>query len=469
MDIPLVTDVDNKISKHIDQSKKTEGVFRGRAVNARTKCNSNKKKPNLLLFSCNFGSGHKMASQGIKECLPDYNVKIVDIYDGPLRSFNIFEHLSPSLSNENIVNYLANKQFNRFISFMGNIGAKIFNLSRNRNENSIKEYLLKNKPDLLVSCIPLVNSILNNVAKELNIPLLVVTTDIDLTNFCKGFEDKDITVDKRKLQITVPYSAQNWKYKFGKEYSEKLEKSFHYSFGFPTRKAFTEKIDEQSLDLIRKEYGITSDENVILIIMGGNSSQAAEDYAKLLLEMTDTEIKKIIGNDNHRNKIHLVCLCGDTKNEENQKLLETLNKFNESYEKKNNLVRIHGCPSTNKVAELVSLPELCTVISKPGGSTVNEMIKKKIPMIYHVSETLLDWEKGNMEYGESRDFGMQFQTSGEINPTQKSKFAKVLNHTMELHKKMKTDPEYVPEAENDFSENLRATVKEMLKSNSSKN
>lgn len=44
-------------------------------------------------------------------------------------------------------------------------------------------YVLQHKPDMLISCTPLVNSMLLEVAKKFDIPLLVVTTDIDISAF----------------------------------------------------------------------------------------------------------------------------------------------------------------------------------------------------------------------------------------------------------------------------------------------
>jgi len=105
---------------------------------------------------------------------------------------------------------------------------------------------------------------------------------------------------------------------FVQNLSEKLQKNLQYSFGYPTRRAFAESITEEELNKIREEYSISKDENVILVMMGGNTAQAAKLYGSLLLNMSQKQIEQIIGKDNKRNKIRLICLCGDISQKQNR-------------------------------------------------------------------------------------------------------------------------------------------------------
>lgn len=389
----------------------------------------------ILLFTCNYGSGHKMATQGIIESLPDYNIRAVDIYGDPLRS------LVPKL-NEQLYNDMAKNECYRAMNFISKIAPHTLLWQRKNIEELLRAYISKQKPDMIISCIPLVNSMLLNVAKKFDIPLLVVATDIDISAFCFGFDSAE---EGKKFQITIPYNDKSCNEKF-----PLLKNVFHYNFGYPTRRAFSEEIDESAREKIRAEYGIQKDENLILVMMGGNSAKASEIYAELLLSMNDKELDQIT-----KNKIHLLCLCGDISLKENFSLMQKLNN-----KKPHPRIRIHGCPGTTKIAELASLPELRTVISKPGGSTVNEMIKKRVPMVYHVNDTPLYWEKGNMEYGEERNYGVRFLVPRKVDQKAKRAFADVLTRSFALYHQMRANP--VPESEIDFGSNLRMTVKEML-------
>ncbi len=235
-----------------------------------------------------------------------------------------------------------------------------------------------------------------------------------------------------------------------------------YCFGYPTRHAFSEIFEESVLDQQRKEYQINRDENIVLVMMGGNTAQAAMTYAKLLLSMKEDEIERIVGQNNKKNKIRMICLCGDVTQKINHSLMVQLNTLNKSKNKRNERVIIHACPGTPSIAELVSLPELCTVISKPGGSTVNEMIKKQVPMIYHISRVPLDWECGNMEYGVSRNLGRPFQINGKTGDKTRTDFVQVLAYVFTLHNDIQKGRKSVPEASIDFTKNLRDTIREML-------
>lgn len=421
--------------------------------------NGAKRPPRIMLFTCQYGSGHKMATQSIMENLSDCEIQVVDIYNEPLAPLDPMRAWIPELSNERIYNEWIKKENNQLLNLAGKIAPKFLLLQKNKIHELLTDCISKGKPDLLISCVPLVNSALLGVADELDIPLLVITTDIDISAFCYGLPE-ELEANKSHFCITVPYGKEEWDTLFGSHFSPSLQRSFAYAFGYPTRRAFSETPKPAVLDQLRREYEIQKDENVILIMMGGNAGHASKIYAELLLHMDDEMLNRIAGNTTARNKIHLICLCGDTNRPENKDFMESLNAMNES--KTSHRVRIHGCPGTPKIGELVSLPELCAVISKPGGSTTNEMIKKRIPMIYHDNQHPLDWEKGNMEYGEYRGLGKRFLIPQNYHFSDLNHFADLLSETVSLRKSMQTGQTPVPEAEINFASNLRKTVEYMI-------
>ncbi len=411
--------------------------------------------PHVMLFMCHYGSGHKMATQGIVESLPDCTIKVVDIYAEPLRMLDPMRFLLPQLSNEHLYNNMAQHEWNRWLNVVGEIAPSALLLQKEQIENLLIESIAKEQPDILISCVPLVNSFLLSASKKLDIPLLVVTTDVDVKAFCYGLEDRQGVEDPKHFQITIPYAKAAWQEMFGSKYGAMLQHAFHYGFGYPTRRAFSQEAEASILDKIRQEYAIEKDEHVILVMMGGNTAHAAKIYAELLLGMSDQELDAITDK-----KIRLLCLCGDVSQKASRALMDELNQLNIS--KPSARVHIHACGATSQIAEIVSLPELCTVISKPGGSTVGEMIKKKVPMVYHISDVPLDWERGNMEYGESQNLGKRFKVSGKIDGNMRIELVGVLAHTFALHREIQANRRHVLEAEADFTSNLRNTVQQML-------
>lgn len=421
--------------------------------------NGLKRAPRVMLFTCQYGSGHKMATQSIRENLSDCEIQIVDIYNGPLACLDPMKDWIPALSNERLYNKSIKKEQNQLLNLAGKIAPKFLLLQKVKIQSLLKEYISKDKPDLLISCVPVVNAPLLSVADELDIPFLVVTTDIDISAFCYGLPE-DLEENKTHFCITVPYDKTQWDPLFESHFSASLQRSFQYAFGYPTRQAFSKTPKEAVLNQLRSEYEIQKEENVILVMMGGNAGYASKSYAELLLNMDDEMLDQIVGRENPRNKIHLICLCGDTNIPENRDFMESLNALNGTTISPR--VRIHGCPGTPKIGELVSLPELCTVISKPGGSTVNEMIKKQVPMIYHDNKHPLDWEKGNMEYGEARGLGKRFLIQNKFDYNDLNHFADLLSEVITLRKSMLSSKTSVPEAQIDFASNLRKAVQEMI-------
>lgn len=420
------------------------------------------RKPNILLFNCHYGSGHKMATQGIKESLPDCNIHVVNVYDQPLHALDPVRDIAPEWSNEELYNKMAKREHNRLLNIAGKLGPKVLFFQRAKAEKLLSDFISAQAPDMMISCVPLVNPMLLSVAKERNIPLLVITTDIDISYFLYGFNPNEIVGNFNQFRVTVPFAKSEWDPLFKKTVPKQLEAALHYGFGYPTRYAFSETFEELTLKQLRADYQIQDDENVILVMMGGNTAKAAINYAKLLLTMNSCAIESIVGKENPRSKIRLICLCGDVSQAENLNLMNQLNALNRLKNKRNDRVVVHACPGTSKIAELVSLSELSTVISKPGGSTVNEMIKKKVPMVYHISKVPLDWEKGNMRYGISRGLGRAFQVAGRLDAQSRSELAAVLSATFACHREIQAGRRSIPESSYDFTANLRQAVREML-------
>lgn len=445
-----------------DATDKAQGFFIPKDEKIYLKRDGINRTPNILLFNCHYGAGHKMATQGIIESLPECKIRVVDIYDEPLRSLDPMRDINPKWSNEELYNQMAKKEYNRLLNFAGRIAPKTLYLQRSKVEKLLTDYIAKNKPDMIISCVPLVNPMLLKVSENFDIPFLVITTDIDISAFCYGFKHNEWLSDWNHFRVTVPFSKESWDPEFSKDLPNSVRYSLQYCFGYPTRHAFSEIFEESIFNQQRKEYQIRLDENVILVMMGGNTAQAAMTYAQLLLSMKEDEVERIVGLNNKRDKIRMICLCGDISQKMNYNLMVQLNNLNELESKRNKRVIIHACPGTPRIAELVSLPELSAVISKPGGSTVNEMIKKRVPMIYHISRVPLNWEYGNMKYGVRHGLGRSFVIDGNLEEKKRTELMQILTYVFALHRDIQNGNRSVPEASFDFTKNLRSAVKEML-------
>lgn len=70
-----------------------------------------------------------------------------------------------------------------------------------------------------------------------------------------------------------------------------------------------------------------------------------------------------------------------------------------------------------------------------------------------------------MRYGMSRGLGRPFQVNGKAGAKTRSDLVRVLSDTFTWHREIQNGRKSVPETRFDFTDNLRVTVKEMLKAN----
>ena len=69
-------------------------------------------------------------------------------------------------------------------------------------ENLILDYFELAKPDLLISVMPIINAAARKAAEKLDIPLLVLTNDLDTTNYVNAFAKGNYP----KFRYTLPFN-----------------------------------------------------------------------------------------------------------------------------------------------------------------------------------------------------------------------------------------------------------------------
>jgi UDP-N-acetylglucosamine:LPS N-acetylglucosamine transferase len=370
-----------------------------------------KRPPKILIYNTRDGSSSKMAEQAILERLPDCEIEVVDIYSGPLKS-----------------------------------GKDASALMLLEAQSLIRKDLIKKQPDCVISCLPDVNQVILQATKELKIPFLVVPTDLDVSCFVKDLDDP-LLQDADHFKLAIAYDEKKWDPIFAKGLSSSLKDHLIYDFAYPTRLGFSKKIPDHDLDVIKKTYQIASDEHLILMMMG-DQKDALVSYAKTLASCQESDLKPLFRNK--AKKLHLLCLCGDENQKENKELHALLNALNT-----NEFVRIQACFSTPKIAEIVSLKETLCVIANPKSSTINEMIQKKVPMIYHTSETLQSQEVSNIVFGETYHLGKSVDLIDQ--ETKQHELIAALIEMQEMKKELQKE-----KPQDLFSKNLRATIKELI-------
>lgn len=242
------------------------------------------------------------------------------------------------------------------------------------------------KPDLIISVFPIGNKTTWELAKLAKIPMLVLTTDIACQHFFRNFEDPG-----KDFHVGIPFDDPLIKSQLPKF------KDHHFEvIGYPLREAFGKSAIEMSSKIkeIRQELNIKDDDKIVLVMMG------AQGVGNLVSEYSKTIACSPFV---YEHTIHVVALCGsDEKKNETEKYCSHAT---------NPQVTMHalGRKDADYIAALMRMGNV--LVSKPGGSTVNEAIASGIFTLFNSSANrALPWEEGNMNYTIAKGLGEEIKT-----------------------------------------------------------
>lgn len=242
-------------------------------------------------------------------------------------------------------------------------------------------------PELIISVFPLANSMTFSIAKSMNIPMLVIPTDLEMRHFFNGFYNPG-TSFKIGLAFDDEDLINPVRKRFGNENFIVTGFPLRPEFGIPSHEM------QSDMDAIRSEIGAKSKDKIAILMMGAQGSgQIISNY-----------ISKIVQNlpELADGSLHITALCG-----KNENLLESFQKNASNKPKSSVLVHALGFKSARYVAALMRTADV--IITKPGGSTVNEAIASEIFTLFHAPKYISKWERGNMEYVERKGWGERIQ------------------------------------------------------------
>ncbi len=321
-------------------------------------CNKDKKK--VLIFSSTGGGGHISVMNALHEYLDgEFCTGHSFIFSEVLGKIDPTQWINGKPKGEGVYNFLLKKKWFQSINMMYNLGSWYYLWRKNAIEPILEEYIKKNKPDLLVSVIPVVNNMILNVAKKLDIPFLLIPTDLDATMALNGIDNPDydkfylaLSYDNEGMQETVDRANINPKY--------------ITRVGFPVKKVFFEPCNQRA---IKKEFNVPENKPVILLLMGAQGSQDLYKFSRQLSKLSMPA--------------HIIIALG--RSEELRKSLEQI-PFPPHISK-----TIIGF--TSRIPDLMRISNL--LITKSGSVSFNEAIYAHLPMILDDTSGVLNWEKMN--------------------------------------------------------------------------
>ena len=379
------------------------------------------KKTKIIIFNSSGGGGHEAATKAITSYLEDeFSVKSFYLFKDILSSLDPVKKISfGSSAGEDLYNNLIQGKYYQTLNNMGYFGEWMFYLFHNKITSIIKNFLKRHKPDLVISVIPFANRAILDASKELNIPFLLIPTDLDLKTFLGGMTD----INYSKFHLGLSFDDPEIKEPAIKANILKEQMSV---IGFPLRKDF---FTHKNKAIIKKKYKIPHNKPVVMIVLGAAGSTSIYRYVKQLSTVSIP--------------LHLVVVLGRSEYLRSRILEIPLSP--------SITITIFG--TTPHIADLMAISDLC--ITKSGSVSFCEALYSDVPILIDATGTILKWEKFNHHFTEKHGLGYLIKrySKATLEITQLLNNPHVLNHTKKKIAHI---------AKPQFSQTIKPLVKQML-------
>ncbi|MGC2310770.1 MAG: glycosyltransferase [Candidatus Babeliaceae bacterium] len=378
-------------------------------------------KKKCLVFKCNGGRAHDSAARALKANFNDeFEIIVVNIFEevinsiDPVRLFTFKKY-----SGEDLFNFCIQNEFAWFANYIWDIGSWCIRKQHKRIENLFYDFMKKYAADCAISVIPAFNGAILSAAKNLNIPFLMVTLDLDTTYFFNGIEQPAYD----KFLCTFIFDDIHLKNKITRV---RLPDTYMKIVGFPLQPQFFEEKDEV---IIKKDFNIPEEKPIILLIMGGMGSSANFYYVQEIAKITIP--------------VHVVVCLG-----KNEKLRKKIEKIPLPAQ-----VTITILGFTDRISDLMAIADI--LITKPGPTSLCEALQMNLPVFLHKTTQCAPWEFETYGFIERNHFGECITQIKKVNEL----LIDYLTHPEKLYTIRKTMNEY---PKNNFFEAVRPLLHTLL-------
>jgi processive 1,2-diacylglycerol beta-glucosyltransferase len=335
----------------------------------------------IVVFTSPGGGGHVSASNALSSYLKDsYEVCPIFLLEHVLKPFDPLTYMTMGKkTGEQAYNTLMKYKQWWLINLIYYIGRIYFKPFERFMRNKIIQYLRDQNADMVISVIPIFNNVILQAAKELDIPFLLIPTDLDIRSFCYNLKNNYY----KKFHLSLIFNDHVIKQQAKSMGIKDHQISFN---GFPLREEFFELKNPNQL---RISMEIEPEVPVIMIMMG---MQGAQSIISCVNQLKRVQIP-----------IHLLVCIG-----KNSSLKDPLRSIPLPP-----WVTMHIIQETNRISDYMSVSDV--IISKSGSASFCEAIHMKIPMVLDgTSSTLLIWEKYNHEFTQNNNLGTVIKNYDEI-------------------------------------------------------
>lgn len=341
-----------------------------------------KPKPKkIIILTSKGGNGHTAACTVLKDVLSDFDVKAVNAFTDVIHSFDFIKTISfGKMDGEGLYNYWLREGWNNTINFVAHYPAPfIFNWNQKNYEKQFIKFLEQEKPDLLISIMPLINAPAYNAAQHCKIPFLLITLDADLTLWLQGFKKPTYPNFRLGVGTLTPRISKQLA-------SKKIPQKNLRITGNPIRKDFFEPKNKEK---ILADWHLPTNKPIAMLMRGGTGSEKLVAYAKKLLKLNTP--------------LHLLVCIG-----RNEGLVPKLKKLKET---KN--VSFSIVPFTNRISDLMAVSTL--LITPPSPNVCNEAMSCGLSILIDTSSTCVFWERATIDLVKEYGNGTMFNSMSKLN------------------------------------------------------
>jgi processive 1,2-diacylglycerol beta-glucosyltransferase len=337
-------------------------------------------KKKIIIFNSTGGGGHIAVTRALESYLCDqYTVQSITILQDLLRSIDPGHILTFGRhSGEEAYNYLIRNKAYRLLNLSSILASWYFSFRTAKMEKLIVAYLQKEKPDIIISVAPFFNGALLSAAQKLNIPFLLIPTDLDVTIFLYGISQQP---EYDKFRLALPFNDVDITHKISCHFKPNQV----VTTGFPLRPTFFETKDSAT---IKSAYKIPVEKPIVLVVMGSEGSTSSYLFAYNLTRISQPA--------------HFIFCLG--RNEKIKSKIESLRfPAHVSY-------TLLGY--TEDIASLMFIADL--IITKSGSVSFCEALYTHKKILLDGTSNVLRWERFNHHFLKKYGLGTSIQTAQEI-------------------------------------------------------
>lgn len=366
------------------------------------------RKKKILVLISDGGGGHKAAGDSLKEILGrEYDVTVLNVFSEILQPLDPLNRLTRGrFTGEDLYNFCLKRHRSRVIHWIAQYGAR--SMKPKTINKAFDRFLTDScqRPDLVISTTPFINSGIATATQKWNIPLIILPTDLDGSTFLYKFPPKMLFPH---VKIALAYDDLDIR-------KTTFEKTFvceeHISItGFPVRPPCLRKYTQNDLAHLSRKHNLFDNFQTATLIMGAVGGNLILEHSQTLAEFDprphnlSLQINICVGHNNAiANKIRSYLIENGASPLSHSTLMTPTGLI------------IHLRGFTKDILEIMAASDI--IITKTGSCTVNEALYLQKPVLLdntpRSTARHLWWENFNIPFVEKHGLGHAFTDSRQL-------------------------------------------------------